>query len=63
MSGGPSAISVTIAVAILEYIGLGDLLECPECEALDAWMVKYIDPPTARELLRWPDDDRDKYLE
>ncbi len=42
------------------YLGVG--LACPECDAVDGWMVRYIDPPTARELLHWDADARDDYM-
>lgn len=49
-------------VAVLDPGCGGDCLECPDCAEMHGRMVKYVDQPTAAELRRWPQEDRDKYL-
>jgi hypothetical protein len=50
-------------VAIIKPGGTFDALECPECDEMDGWLVKRIDPPDAAELRTWDRDSRDQYLE
>ena len=49
-------------VAIVEPGGPAGRLECPACAAPRGALVARIDPPTAVELRRWSDQERDQYL-